>query len=84
MGAVLLVTAISGTVGLLIFRALQRKIILQKMQLQGAKSTPREEMTAALSAQALSGWRLVHYPLAILFVLLSILHIVQSFRFGVE
>jgi hypothetical protein len=84
MGLVLFATAVSGTVGLLIFRALQRKIILQQMELQGASATPREQMAATLGARALSGWRLVHYPLAILFVLLSILHIVQSLRFGVE
>lgn len=35
-----------------------------------------------LSAELLSGWRLVHYPLAVFFVLLTILHIVQTIRFS--
>ena len=35
----------------------------------------------ALSAQLLSGWRLVHYPIAVLFAVLSILHILVSLQF---
>jgi hypothetical protein len=38
-------------------------------------------MMTVLSAELLSGWRLVHYPLAIFFILLTILHIIQTMRY---
>jgi hypothetical protein len=80
---VLLVTAVSGTVGLLIFRVLRRQLLAREMELRasGAQPSPREQMMMVLSARFLSGWRLVHYPLAILFVLLSIVHILHAIRF---
>jgi hypothetical protein len=78
---VLLVTAVSGSVGLLIFRELRRNLQLQQMKLRGTAYSPREAMLALLSARFLSGWRLVHYPLAVLFILLTILHIFVSIRY---
>jgi len=79
---VLIVTAVSGSVGLLIFRALRRQIQLQEMGLRkGEKVSPRQAMMMALSAQLLSGWRLVHYPLAVLFIVLTIVHIYVSLQF---
>ncbi|MEO8377074.1 MAG: serine/threonine-protein kinase [Candidatus Sumerlaeota bacterium] len=81
ISSVLLITAISGSVGLMIFRALRRQLQLKQMELRGSKSDPRQLMLAALSAQFLSGWRLVHYPLAVFFILMSVLHIMQSLKF---
>lgn len=65
----------------MIFRALRHQLQLQQMALRGSKSNPREMMLRALSAQFLSGWRLVHYPLAVFFILMTFLHILQSFKF---
>ncbi|MCC6547632.1 serine/threonine protein kinase [Candidatus Sumerlaeota bacterium] len=81
ISSVLLVTAISGSVGLMIFRALRRQLQLRQMELRGAKSDPKQLMMQALSAQFLAGWRLVHYPLAVFFILMSVLHIMQSLKF---
>jgi hypothetical protein len=82
LSTTLLITAISGSVGLLIFRALRRQIQIQQLGLRkSGELTPREAMMNALSAQLLSGWRLVHYPLAILFIALTILHIIVSLQF---
>lgn len=83
MATTLIVTAVSGSVGLLIFRALRKQIQIQEMGLRkGEKIAPRQAMMMALSAQLLSGWRLVHYPLAVLFVVLSLLHILVSLQFS--
>ncbi|MCC7392471.1 serine/threonine protein kinase [Candidatus Sumerlaeota bacterium] len=81
ISSVLLITAISGSVGLMIFRALRRQLQLRQMELRGAKGDPRQLMLQALSAQFLAGWRLVHYPLAVFFILMSVLHIMQSLKF---
>ncbi|MCC5877771.1 MAG: serine/threonine protein kinase [Candidatus Sumerlaeia bacterium] len=79
----LLVTAISGTVGLLIFRNLRRKVLLQQLQLRGGEMSEGDQNRLLLGARVLSGWRLIHYPLAIFFILLTILHILQVIRFTV-
>lgn len=84
MSFVLIVTAVSGSVGLMIFRGLRKQLQLHQMDLRGSRVTPREAMYMMLSAQFLSGWRLVHYPLAIFFILMAILHVVQSLRFAVQ
>jgi hypothetical protein len=81
MASVLLITAISGSVGLLIFRGLRRTLQIQQLGLRGTTLSPREQMMTVLSAELLSGWRLVHYPLAIFFILLTILHIIQTMRY---
>lgn len=78
----LIVTAASGSVGLLIFRTLRRQLQIQELQLRGSALSRRDAMFMVLGAQLLSGWRLVHYPLAVLFVLLSILHVLVFLRFG--
>ncbi|CAN5238723.1 hypothetical protein BH09SUM1_BH09SUM1_25660 [soil metagenome] len=82
MAIVLLVTAVSGTVGLMIFRALRRQVQLQQLALRGGGANSKEAVYTVLSARVLAGWRLVHYPLAIFFILLAILHILQSLRFA--
>lgn len=83
MALTLLVTAASGTVGLLLFRELRRQIDLQKLELRkGMSSSSREMMLTLLGARLLSGWRLVHYPLAIFFIVLSIMHIALILRMG--
>lgn len=82
MATVLIVTAISGSVGFVIFRTLRRQLQIEQLNLRGAGSSEREAFLMLLSAQVLSGWRLVHYPLAVFFVLLSILHIIMSLRFS--
>ena len=76
----LLVTAISGVTGLVLFRALQKRIAMEQLQLRGKQASEKEKMVVALGAQALSGWRLVHYPLAIFFVVLALLHILAAYR----
>ena len=81
MSTALLITAISGSVGLMIFRTLRRQLQLQQLELRGKAPDPKEQMAAVLSAKLLSGWRLVHYPLAVLFVLLTIIHILDMLRF---
>lgn len=78
----LTITAISGAVGLVLFRALQRQLQIAQLNLRGQRPGEREQMMTMLTAKALSGWRLVHYPLAVLFVVLSILHIVAAIKFG--
>ncbi|MGF1572358.1 MAG: serine/threonine protein kinase [Sumerlaeia bacterium] len=84
MTLTLIVTAVSGSVGLLIFRALRKQIQLNELNLRkGQQLNPRQAMMTALSAQLLSGWRLIHYPLAVLFVVLSALHIVVSLQYRV-
>ncbi|MBI1290310.1 protein kinase [bacterium] len=82
MATTLLVTAISGSVGLMIFRGLRRTLQIQAMELRGSQVSPREQMMTVLSAELLSGWRLVHYPLAIFFASLVILHIIQTIRYS--
>lgn len=85
MSVTLIVTAVSGSVGLLIFRALRRQIQINDIGLRkGAEQSPRQIMMTALSAQLLSGWRLVHYPLAVLFIVLCILHILVSLQYTVN
>jgi predicted Ser/Thr protein kinase len=81
MASTLLITAISGSVGLLIFRGLRKTLQIQQLKLRGAQLSPREQMMTVLSAQLLSGWRLVHYPIAIFFIALTILHIIQTIRY---
>ncbi len=83
MTVALIITAISGATGLLIFRGLRKQLAVKGLNLRGDKSSQAESMRTVLAAQLLSGWRLVHYPLAILFVLLTVLHILQSVRFGI-
>lgn len=79
----LLVAGISGTVGLLIFRALQRQQRMQVLELRGQeKGDEKENFLLATGARALSGWRLVHYPIALLFFLLAILHIIAALKFS--
>ncbi|MDX2175202.1 MAG: serine/threonine-protein kinase [Candidatus Sumerlaeia bacterium] len=80
LGVAMLATAVSGTAGLVIFRSLRRQLQLQELNLRGAKLDPAEAMRLALGAELLSGWRLVHYPLAVFMVALSILHIYVSLR----
>lgn len=81
----LIITAVSGSVGLLIFRALRKQIQINELGLRkGQQLNPRQAMMTALSAQLLSGWRLVHYPLAVLFVVLSLLHISVSLQYNVQ
>jgi len=82
MASTLLITAISGSVGLLIFRGLRRTLQIQMLELRGTSVSPREQMMTLLSAELLSGWRLVHYPLAIFFVALIVLHIIQTIRYS--
>jgi hypothetical protein len=82
MAAALLITAASGSVGLLIFRELRRGLQLESMKLRAGGPNEREQMLAVLGARLLSGWRLVHYPLAIFFALLSILHIAVMLGMG--
>ncbi len=80
----LLIAAISGSLGLLIFRALRRRIELEKLNLRGTGDLDaRQDMMLTLSAQLLSGWRLVHYPIAILFILLTVLHIFISIKYQI-
>ncbi|MEQ8820433.1 MAG: serine/threonine-protein kinase [Sumerlaeia bacterium] len=83
MGSVLFVTAVSGAVGLVIFRQLRRQLLVSELNLRGSGETnERTRMLSLLSAQLLSGWRLVHYPLAIFFIVLAILHIYVSIKLG--
>jgi len=82
ISTVLLVTAISGSVGLVIFRALRQQLQIEQLALRGGAHDPKASMRILLGAQLLSGWRLVHYPLAVLFILLTIVHIVQSIKFS--
>lgn len=81
MGTALVITAVSGSIGLLIFRELRRSLQLNRMKLRGSSDNPKAMEMMAFSAQLLSGWRLVHYPLAIFFLLISILHIVVSISY---
>jgi hypothetical protein len=83
MASTLLVTAISGSVGLVIFRQLRRRLQLEGLELRGARTNPREAMLMVLGARFLAGWRLVHYPLAVFFILLSLAHILHWLRFRV-
>ncbi len=79
----LVVTAISGATGLVLFRALQKRMKMEKLKLRGARPSEKEQMIVALGARALSGWRLVHYPIAVFFVVLAVLHILAAQRFSV-
>jgi hypothetical protein len=82
VGLALIATALSGAAGLAIFRVLQRRQRLEQMELRGAApANDTESFLSAVSAKALSGWRLVHYPLAVLLVFLSLLHILASLHF---
>ena len=85
LSTTLLAAAISGSLGLLIFRTLRRRIQIEQLALRGTgEISARQAMMMALSAQILSGWRLVHYPIAMLFILLSILHIFISIKFQIS
>lgn len=78
----LILTAVSGTAGLLIYRTLRRQVALGELKMRGSGMSEREINAAVLGAQLLSGWRLVHYPLALLLMILSALHILAAIRFG--
>lgn len=85
VSTVLLITATSGSVGLVIFRALRKQMQLDQLALRGSANVDqRQVMMTVLSARLLSGWRLVHYPLAVLFILLSLVHILQSLKFALR
>lgn len=78
----LVAAAVSGSVGLLIYRTLRRQIAVNELGLRGQGLSPRDQMLAVLGAQLLSGWRLVHYPVAMLLIFLSILHVIVAVRYG--
>jgi hypothetical protein len=78
----LVAAAVSGSVGLLIYRTLRRQIAINELGLRGQGLSPRDQMLAVLGAQLLSGWRLVHYPVAMLLIFLSILHVIVAVRYG--
>jgi hypothetical protein len=85
---VLMFIVMSGLIGRFIYNDLNRQLNLEKMAARARDEddakllTPHAMTMLAVSHRMLSYWRILHYPLTIIFFILTALHIVTILAYG--
>ena len=83
---VLILVVISGLVGRYIYRDLTRQVQLERLNV-GAREvdehlSPHRMTMMVISHRVLGYWRVLHYPLTIVFFLLALLHVLTVMYYG--
>jgi len=83
---ILMLVVVSGLVGRFIYRDLNRQMALERIGLSAGDAdesmSPHTMTMLVVSHRLLGFWRVLHYPLTILFFLLTFLHVITVMYYG--